>query len=64
MNDIQMFSGYPDVVNIEQLQEMLDIGRNKAYELVNNGNIKSIRIGKVYKIPKIYIVDYILANAS
>lgn len=64
MNDIQMFSNYPDVVSIEQLQEMLDVGRNTAYKLVNEKKIKSINIGRVHKIPKVYIIEYIMANAS
>ncbi|MBU3172777.1 helix-turn-helix domain-containing protein [Clostridium estertheticum] len=38
---------------------MLDIGKNKAYELINSGIIKSFKIGKVHKIPKVWIVDYI-----
>ena len=64
MNEIQMFVNYPDVVTIEQLQEMLCIGRNTAYRLINEKYIRSIRIGNVHKIPKIYVIEYILANAS
>ncbi len=64
MNDKQMFSNYPDVVSIEQLQEMLDVGRNTAYRLINEKKIKSINIGRVHKIPKVYIIEYIMANAS
>lgn len=54
-----MFEKYKDVVNIIELCEMLDIGRNKAYELVNTGLIKSIRIGKIHKIPKQSVINYI-----
>lgn len=54
-----MFENYPDIVNINELTEMLHIGRNKAYELVNDKKIKSIRIGKTHKIPKCYIIEYI-----
>ncbi|MBU3153515.1 helix-turn-helix domain-containing protein [Clostridium estertheticum] len=54
-----MFENYKDVVNIEDLTQMLDIGKNKAYELINSGIIKSFKIGKVHKIPKVWIVDYI-----
>lgn len=54
-----MFENYKDVVNIEELTQMLDIGKNKAYELINSGIIKSFKIGKVHKIPKVWIVDYI-----
>ena len=58
-----IFKDYPDVLNIEQLTEILHIGRNTAYKLVNNKFIKSVRIGKTYKIPKCYVIDY-LQNAS
>ncbi|HEY5525520.1 MAG TPA: helix-turn-helix domain-containing protein [Clostridium sp.] len=54
-----MFENYKDVVNIEELTQMLDIGKNKAYELINSGIIKSFKIGKIHKIPKVWIMDYI-----
>ena len=54
-----MFENYKDVLNIKELSQMLNIGKNKAYELINSGEIKSFKIGKVHKIPKIWIIDYI-----
>jgi len=46
-----MFNKYPDIVNVPQLQEMLGIGKNTAYDLLNKNIIKSVRIGRVHKIP-------------
>ena len=37
-----MFSNYKDVVTVEQLAEMLDIGLTLAYRLVRQKTIKSI----------------------
>lgn len=54
-----MFSNYPDVVNVAELQEMLSIGRNKAYSLLQQGVIKSRKIGTIYKIPKINIIKFL-----
>ncbi len=34
------FREYPDVVSIEELQDMLHIGRNAAYDIVKEGKIK------------------------
>jgi len=59
-----LFSEYPDVLNIKQLCNALNIGKNTAYRLINDGDIKSITIGKVHKIPKCYVIEYILNNAS
>lgn len=55
-----IFADYPDVVSISQLKEMLGIGKSVAYRLVQTNKIKSFRIGRIYKIPKKYIIDYIL----
>ena len=38
-----MFKDYPDVVSVEELQDMLRIGRISAYELLNEGTIKARR---------------------
>jgi excisionase family DNA binding protein len=59
-----MFSDYDDVVSIDDLMEILDIGRNKAYELLKNGEIQSFKIGKVYKIPKLCIQEYIFSKVN
>ena len=57
----EMFKEYPDVVTIKQMREMLNIGLNNAYELIHNNIIKSIKIGSTYRIPKCYIIEYLLA---
>lgn len=54
-----LFSNYPDVVNVAELQSMLGIGRNQAYSLLQNGTIQSRRIGKVYKILKLNVIKYL-----
>lgn len=55
----KMFENYKDVVTINELTEMLDIGRNKAYKLINSGEIKSRLVGKTHRIPKKNIIKYI-----
>jgi len=53
------FTNYPDVVNVKQLQEMLSIGRNTAYELIGSRKLKSIRINNQIKIAKQSVVDFL-----
>lgn len=57
-----MFSEYPDLVNVVQLQSMLGIGRHLAYELINNGSIKALKIGHTFKIPKANVIEYIMGK--
>ena len=54
-----MFTEYPDLVNIIQLKNMLNIGINLAYRLVRDNTINSIKIGREYKIPKRNVIAYI-----
>lgn len=62
MND--MFIDYPDVVSVEQLMEMLQIGQVLAYKLVKSGTIKSRKIGREYKIPKINVIAYLTREVA
>ena len=54
-----MFENYDDVVTVEQLAEMLKIGRNTAYELVRANIVPSVRVGRNIRIPKHTIIEYI-----
>ena len=49
----------PLVLRVEDLSQMLSIGRNTAYALVRSGEIRSIRIGKSYRIPREAIEEYL-----
>jgi len=53
-----MFENYPDVVTVRQLCEMLKIGRNTAYGLVQAGAIPAVLVGRQYRIRKSDIADY------
>ena len=55
-----MFNKYNDILTVDELCEVLNIGKNTAYKLLKNGDIKSIKIGRVYKIPKKNVKKYIL----
>ena len=55
-----MFEHYPDVVDVDDLCKMLGgISRKLAYRLLNNQEIRSVRIGRSYKIPKICVIEYL-----
>lgn len=58
-----MFTDYPDIVSVFQLQKMLKISRQLAYELINNGSIKAVKVGNSYRIPKVSVIGYML-NAA
>lgn len=53
------FKDYPDIVSFNQMMEMLHIGRNKGYTLLEQKKIRSIRIGNRHKIPKVNIIEFL-----
>ena len=57
-----MLNKYNDILTVEELCEVLRIGKNTAYKLLKSGEIKSIKIGKVYKIPKKSVKKYLEQN--
>lgn len=57
-----MFRQYPDVIDVHALQKMLGISRHHAYRLITSGQIKGRKVGKSYKIPKVYVIDFLLQN--
>jgi excisionase family DNA binding protein len=55
-----MFNEYPDVVDVDAMRVMLGgIGKRMAYRLLRDGTIESVRIGRVYKVPKISVISYL-----
>lgn len=54
-----MFEEYNDVVTVPEMCQMLIIGINNAYKLLENGDIKGFRNGKNWRIPKIAVEEYL-----
>ena len=53
---------YPDLLTVKDIQDILHVGRSTAYSLLQSGQIRSLRIGSIYRIPKAYLTDYITKN--
>lgn len=50
---------YPDVLTVEQVQEILLVGHYSVYKLIKNGTLHAIKIGHGYRIVKQSLLDYI-----
>ena len=62
MRTITSFEELPLVLHVKDLAEVLSISQNTAYALVRSGQIRSIRTGRTYSIPKDAVIKY-LSNA-
>ena len=54
-----MLEQYDPLLTITDLREILNIGRNAAYDLLNRGDIPAFRIGRNWKIPKEAVIFYL-----
>ncbi|MCD2346860.1 helix-turn-helix domain-containing protein [Clostridium guangxiense] len=59
-----MFNDYSDLLNVDELCDILSIGKNTAYEILNNGDMKAFKTGRVWKIPKLSVENYILEKSN
>ena len=58
-----MLEEYPDILTVEEACEALRMGYNAMYDLLNSGKLKGFRNGRVRRIPKLAIKEYILESA-
>ena len=56
---ITSFENLPVVLQVKDLAEILSISQNTAYALVRSGQIRSVRTGRTYRIPKDAIIEYL-----
>ena len=63
MKKQSMFENYPDVVEVDDLRKMLGgISKKLAYRLQSDQEIRSVRVGRTYKIPKICVIEYLMGE--
>jgi len=54
-----MFDNYSDVVTVNELCEMLKIGKNTAYDLIHTRQIESIYVKRQIRITKKSIIAFL-----
>lgn len=58
-----MLNNYRDILTVYDVAEVLYIGKNRAYELLVSGKLKGFKIGRVWKIPKEAVLEYIASQS-
>lgn len=59
-----MLEQYLDILSVYDAAETLCIGKNRVYELLEKKELKGFRIGRVWKIPKEALKEYILSQSN
>ena len=59
-----MYNNPNELITIDELCNILAIGRNTAYDLLINKKIKAFKIGRIWKISKLAVEDYIRTQSG
>jgi len=59
-----MLEHQDDFLTVDELCELLKIGHNAAYRLLNSGELKAFRNGRVWRIPKQGVIEYTRQQAK
>ena len=59
-----MFTDYPDILSVDELCCLLEIGKKTTYKLLQDKKIEHLKIGREYRIPKINVLSYLLSSAT
>ena len=60
----EILKEYPDILTPDDVKKILNIGRNKVYELLADKTIPSLRFGAKYRIPKLSLLELIYPNMT
>ncbi len=59
-----MLEGYDDLLTVEEACEALRIGKNALYKLLVTQKLKAFRNGRVWRIPKQAVIEFVLAQSK
>ena len=57
-----MFETYEDMVTIDDVCQMLNIGKNNAYRLLKEEKLHAFKIGRIWKISRQSVIEYVNHN--
>lgn len=57
-----LFSDYNDIVSVKDIMQMIGVGRAKVLKLLQDGKIKSVKMGLKYIVPKQSVIDYLASK--
>lgn len=52
-------TGLPELLTVAQVSEQTSIGRSTLYKLIESGDLFSVRIGGLRRIPRQALLDFI-----
>ena len=54
-----VLSDFPDVLSVPQVSAALGISSKTTYRILNTGELLSLKVGREFKIPKVFLLRYL-----
>ena len=54
-----MLKGYPDVLDMKQMCEILGVSMKTGYALIQDNKIECLKVGRAYRIPKPFLLSFL-----
>lgn len=61
---VVMLEMYDDLLTVDEACEALKVGKNALYTLLANKDLKAYKNGRVWRIPRLAIEEYIKIQAN
>ena len=59
-----MLENYEEIMTPDEVCDALRVGKNALYELLSTGQLKAYRNGRVWRVPKQAVIEYICKSAN
>ena len=53
-----------EILTVEDVMELLYVGKNTVYSLLQSGQLKGFRLGKSWRIPRESLTKFIMEKAG
>jgi len=50
---------YPDILDVKQVSVILGVSTKTVYRLLRENAIKSLKVGREFRIPKVNVMKYV-----
>ena len=54
-----MFREFPDVMSLKEVCKILGVSTKTGYKLIATGQLHALKVGRSYRVPKIYLFTYL-----
>lgn len=55
----ELFAEYSDIVTVDEVMKMLRLGKNSVNSLLKSQQIKTLKVGARYIIPKNSVIEFV-----